>query len=54
MMGRPYYNLGLSLKMQGRFDEAFDAFYKATWNAAWQDAAFFELARLAGRARTIC
>jgi tetratricopeptide (TPR) repeat protein len=48
--GEAYYNLGLSLKMQGRFDEAFDAFYKATWNAAWQDAAFFELARLAGRA----
>ena len=48
--GEPYYNLGLTLKMQGRFDEAFDAFYKATWNAAWQDAGFFELARLASRA----
>ncbi len=48
--GEPFYNLGLSLKMQGRFDEAFDAFYKATWNGAWQDAASFELARLAGRA----
>lgn len=48
--GEPFYNLGLSLKMQGRFEEAFAAFYKATWNAAWQDAAFFELARLASRA----
>ncbi len=48
--GEPIYNLGLALKMQGRFAEAFDAFYKATWNAAWQDAAFFELARLASRA----
>ena len=48
--GEPYYNLGLALRMQGRFDEAYDAFYKATWNAAWQDAAWFELARLAGRA----
>ncbi len=47
--GEPFYNLGLSLKMQSREREAFDAFYKATWNAAWQDAAFFELARLAAR-----
>ena len=45
--GEPYYNLGLSLKMQGRHREAFDAFYKAVWNAAWRDAAYFELARLA-------
>ena len=36
--------------MQGRFSEAFDAFYKAVWNAAWQDAGYFELARLAARA----
>ncbi len=48
--GEPYYNLGLSLKMQGREEEAFDTFYKATWNAAWQDKAYFELARLACRA----
>ena len=48
--GEPCYNLGLALKMQGRFAEAFDAFYKAVWNAAWQDAAYFELGRLACRA----
>ena len=47
--GEAYYNLGLSLKMQGRLRPAFDAFYKATWNAAWQDAAYFELALLAAR-----
>jgi tetratricopeptide (TPR) repeat protein len=47
--GEPYYNLGLALKMQGRFAEAFEAFFKATWNAAWQDAAYFELARIASR-----
>ena len=47
--GEPYYNLGLALKIQGQYGEAFDAFYKATWNAAWQDAAYFELARLAAR-----
>jgi tetratricopeptide (TPR) repeat protein len=48
--GEAYYNLGLSLKMQGRWQEAFDAFYKAVWNAAWQDPAYFELGRLACRA----
>ncbi|MFN8482420.1 MAG: DUF5107 domain-containing protein [Anaerolineae bacterium] len=47
--GEPFYNLGLALKMQGRDADAFDAFYKAVWNAAWQDAAYFELARLAAR-----
>lgn len=47
--GEPLYNLGLSLKMQDRYREAFDAFFKATWSAAWQDAAYFELARLASR-----
>jgi tetratricopeptide (TPR) repeat protein len=47
--GESYYNLGLALKMQGRFSEAFNAFHKAVWNAAWQDAGYFELARLASR-----
>jgi tetratricopeptide (TPR) repeat protein len=44
--GEPYYNLGWSLKMQDRWDEAYDAFFKATWNAAWQDAAYLALAQL--------
>ncbi len=48
--GEPFYNLGLALKMQGRYAEAFDAFHKAVWNAAWQDAGYFELARLSSRA----
>jgi tetratricopeptide (TPR) repeat protein len=48
--GEPFYNLGLSLKMQGRNGEAFDAFYKSVWSAAWQAAGYFELARLAARA----
>ncbi|MEP6985892.1 MAG: DUF5107 domain-containing protein, partial [Chloroflexota bacterium] len=47
--GEPYYNLGLALKMQGRYREARDHFYKAIWNAAWQDSGYFELARLACR-----
>lgn len=49
--GEPYYNLGLSLQYQGRYEEAFDAFYKAAWNAAWQESAYFALARLASRKR---
>ncbi len=44
--GEPYYNLGLCLRYQGRLDEAYDAFAKAAWNAAWQDAAFLQLAQL--------
>ena len=47
--GEPSYNLGLALKFQGRFDEAYEAFSKAAWNATWYDAAHFELARLASR-----
>ena len=48
--GEPFFNLGRALHLQDRFEEAFAAFYKATWNAAWRDAAGFELARLAARA----
>ena len=44
--GEPLYNLGLSLKFQGRLDEAYDAFYKATWNGAWQDSGYFSLAQI--------
>lgn len=42
--GEPYYNLGVCLRLQNRHDEAFDMFYKATWNAAWQGAGFYNLA----------
>jgi len=45
--GEPYFNLGLSLKLQGRLDEAYDAFYKAAWNDALQHSAYLELARIA-------
>ena len=43
----PYYNLGWSYKLQNRHDEAFEAFYKATWNDAWQHSGFLNLARIA-------
>lgn len=45
--GEAYYQLGLSLKLQGRLEEAFAAFYKAVWNAAWQDGGYFSLAQIA-------
>lgn len=44
--GEPYYNLGLCLKYQGRSKEAYDAFYKACWNGAWQDSGYYALAQL--------
>lgn len=44
--GEPYFNLGLSLKFQGRNSEAYDAFYKSAWNAAWQNQAYFNVAQL--------
>lgn len=48
--GEPYYNLGCCLKMQGRHTDAYAAFFKATWNAAWQDSGYFALAQIdAGR-----
>lgn len=45
--GEPYFNLGLTLKLQGRLDEAFNAFYKSAWNDAMQHSAYLELARIA-------
>ena len=44
--GEAFYNLGLALRHADRHEEAYDAFYKATWNYAWQSAAFFCLAEL--------
>ncbi|MDR3296875.1 MAG: DUF5107 domain-containing protein [Prevotellaceae bacterium] len=44
--GEPLYNLGWSLRMQGRDEEAYEVLYKSAWNAAWQDAAYFALAQI--------
>ncbi len=44
--GEPYYNLGWCLNMQNRRDEAYDAFFKSAWNAAWKDAAYLALAQI--------
>lgn len=44
--GEPIYNLGLALKYQGRFEEAYSKFYKSCWNGAWQDAGYFACAQI--------
>ena len=57
--GEPYYNLGLALRYQlaagsshgyRLFDQAYAAFYKATWNEATASAAYFALAEMDCRA----
>ena len=42
--GEPYYNLGICQRLLGKCDEAYDSLYKATWNAAQQEGAFYEMA----------
>ncbi len=42
--GEIYYNLGLSLFYQGKYDEAYDAFYKAVWNAETKSNSYFYMA----------
>jgi len=45
--GEPFYYLGVALKAQGKDDEAFDNFYKATWSDAWKAAGYYSLAEIA-------
>ncbi|MCR4919548.1 MAG: DUF5107 domain-containing protein [Prevotella sp.] len=42
----PIYNLALALKYQGRDDEAYELFWKATWSKAQADAGYFEAAKI--------
>ncbi|PXX21827.1 DUF5107 domain-containing protein [Arenibacter sp. ARW7G5Y1] len=44
--GEPFFNKGLTLRFLGKIDEAYDAFFKSCWNAAWQDAGYFNLAQI--------
>ncbi len=52
--GESYYQLGLCLRRQAfaacmdkaKLDGAYDAFFKATWNSAWQPASFHALAEI--------
>ena len=41
-----YYNLGLALQYQQRIDEAYNAFFKATWSSAWQDSGYYSIAQI--------
>ena len=42
--GEAIFNLALALKFQFRKQEAYDLFWKSTWNKAWADAGYFEAA----------
>ena len=44
--GEPHYNLGMTLLYLGRPSEAYAAFYKSTWNAAWRGPAYHRLAEI--------
>ena len=44
--GEPYYNLGLTERYLGNEKLAYDALYKATWNAAWRAPAYLGLAEI--------
>lgn len=44
--GEPFYNLGRTLAYAGRRDEAYRAFYKSTWNAAWCGPGYLRLAEI--------
>lgn len=47
--GASHYHLGLSLVMQGQYDDAFDHFYKATWSYETQSVGFLALAQIKSR-----
>lgn len=42
--GEPLYHLGFCLRMQGALEEAYNWFFKSSWNGAWQDSGFFQAA----------
>ncbi len=44
--GEPLYNLGLCLRYLDRDPDAYDSFYKATWNQAWAAASYHALAEI--------
>lgn len=43
----PLYYLGVALKAQNRSDEAYDAFFKASWSQEWRGPSYFSLAEIA-------
>jgi tetratricopeptide (TPR) repeat protein len=45
--GEAIYYLGATLKAEGKTDEAYTNFYKATWSEAWKAAGYYSLAQIA-------
>ncbi len=43
----PIYYLGLTLKAQGKFDEAYKYLYNSTWNLSWRAAGYYGVAEIA-------
>ncbi len=44
--GDAHYHLGLALQLQGKMDEAYQAFSKAAWCYAWQPGAYYGLTQI--------
>lgn len=44
--GESYFNLGLALEKTGKYEKAYDAFYKSAWSNETQSAAYYQLACL--------
>lgn len=44
--GEAFYYLGLTLSLLGRYEQAYKAFYKATWSQAFHSAGFYHVARI--------
>jgi tetratricopeptide (TPR) repeat protein len=44
--GEPSYNLGMALRYQEQLEEAYAAFYRATWNYAWNSPSYYALAEI--------
>jgi tetratricopeptide (TPR) repeat protein len=42
----PFYSLGVALRYLGRAEEAYDAFYKATWDYGWRSPAYLAIAEI--------
>ncbi|MGA3328303.1 MAG: DUF5107 domain-containing protein [Terriglobia bacterium] len=47
--GEATYYLGATFQAEGKYDEAFTRFYKATWSEAWKAAGYYSLAEIEAR-----
>ncbi len=44
--GEAQYYLGYIQKIRGKFNEAYDNLYNATWSSAWYSASFYQIAEI--------